>query len=157
VSPRPACPAFRPLTPLQVRSYLKALERFGVKLGLDNVRALLRALGDPQQAYPCLHVAGTNGKGSVCAILESVLRRAGLRTGLYTSPHLSCVRERIRVAGRPVPERDFGRLVGRVVRADPRSELTFFELLTAAAFLHFRESGVEAAVLETGQIGRAHV
>jgi len=162
VSPRRSRPSFRSLTPLQVRSYLKALERFGVKLGLDNVRALLQALGDPQQAYPCLHVAGTNGKGSVCAMLDAALRAAGRRTGLYTSPHLVDLRERIRVDGRMIGRADLGRLLGRLkgtieeLLGDGRLDAhpTYFEVLTALAFLYFAERKVDVAVLEVGMGGR---
>ncbi|MDD5655873.1 MAG: bifunctional folylpolyglutamate synthase/dihydrofolate synthase [Elusimicrobia bacterium] len=125
-----------------------------IRLGLGRLRRCLRALDDPQEALACVHVAGTNGKGSTCAILESVLRAAGYRTGLYLSPHLTDVRERIQVGGRPIAPRDFSRLLGRVAAADPRGELTYFELLTAAAFLAFREAGVRVAVLETGLGGR---
>ncbi|MBI5884199.1 MAG: bifunctional folylpolyglutamate synthase/dihydrofolate synthase [Elusimicrobia bacterium] len=99
-------------------------------------------------------MAGTNGKGSTCAILESVLRAAGWRTGLFTSPHLTSVRERIRVASRPIPEAVFGRLFGRAVKADLKKELNFFELLTLVGFLHFVESRAEVVVLETGLGGR---
>lgn len=134
-----------------------------VRLGLGRVRRLLARLGDPQEAYPAVHVAGTNGKGSTCAMLDSVLREAGHRVGLYTSPHLSDVRERIRVGGRPIGEAAFARVLSRVAAAEAatrgkrnsaRRPLTYFELLTAAAFLHFRDERVGVAVLETGLGGR---
>ena len=133
---------------------LAARQETRIRLGLARLRRSLRRLGNPQAAWPCLHVAGTNGKGSTCAILESVLRAAGYRTGLYLSPHLGCVRERIQVNGRAVCEADFARLLGRVLAADPAAELTYFELLTAVAFLYFREQGTQAVVLETGLGGR---
>ncbi|MBI4676800.1 MAG: bifunctional folylpolyglutamate synthase/dihydrofolate synthase [Elusimicrobia bacterium] len=122
--------------------------------GLKGLRACLAKLGNPHLKVPAIHVAGTNGKGSTCAIIDSALRAAGWRTGLYTSPHLTCVRERIRVGGRPIPEAVFGRLLGRVLKTDPKSELHFFELLTAVGFLHFAESRVEVIVLEAGLGGR---
>ena len=132
----------------------------GIRPGVGRVTALLDRLDRPHRAFPCLHVAGTNGKGSVCAMLESVLRAAGLRTGLYTSPHLVRFHERIRVGGRPIGDADLARLLGTVEReaaaldAGPDGEATFFELTTALAFLHFREAGVQMAVIETGMGGR---
>ncbi len=125
-----------------------------VRLGLLRVRRVLKRLGDPQQDLSCLHVAGTNGKGSVCAILESVLRAAGRKTGLYISPHLQSVRERIQVGGRPISAFDFSRLFSAVWKADDRQELSYFELLTCVAFLHFRQTRTEIVVLETGLGGR---
>ncbi|MCX5795674.1 MAG: bifunctional folylpolyglutamate synthase/dihydrofolate synthase [Elusimicrobia bacterium] len=125
-----------------------------ILLGLSRVRGVLKRLGNPHKNLPCVHVAGTNGKGSTCAILESVLRAEGKRTGLYLSPHLESVRERIQVGGEMIPERDFARLLGRTLAADTKDELTYFELLTCVAFLHFQGSRVEVAVLETGLGGR---
>ena len=132
-----------------------------VKLGLDTTRALLRALDVDPLKLPCVHVAGTNGKGSVSAMLESVLRAAGLRTALYTSPHLIRFNERIRVQGAPIPDEDLIRLLDEVERADqsqaaaPGGRLgTFFELTTAVALKWFLEQNVQVAVLETGMGGR---
>ncbi len=101
-------------------------------------------------------MAGTNGKGSVCAMLERVLLEAGMRTGLYTSPHLTDVRDRIRVGGRPIPRRAFARLLERSLAAERggRERLTYFELLTSVAFEYFKSKRVEIAVLETGLGGR---
>ena len=132
-----------------------------IKLGLDTTRALMRAMSvDPLQ-LPCVHVAGTNGKGSVSAMIESVLRAAGLRTGLYTSPHLIRFNERIRVAGETIPDGDLIRLLDEAERADqlqaagPGGRLgTFFELTTAVALKWFLEQRVQVAVLETGMGGR---
>jgi len=140
------------LSPAACREYLDHLERFGVKLGLENIRALLHHLGDPQRAFPSIHVAGTNGKGSVSAMLAEILRRNGLRIGLYTSPHLVRVEERIRIDGRLIPERDFRRLMGIIKNLQAPS--TYFEVLTAAALLYFREKRVDCAVLEVGMGGR---
>ena len=132
-----------------------------VKLGLDTTRALLRALDVDPLKLPCVHVAGTNGKGSVSAMLESVLRAAGLRTALYTSPHLIRFNERIRVQGASIPDEDLIRLLDEVDRADqiqaaePGGRLgTFFELTTAVALKWFLEQNVQVAVLETGMGGR---
>ncbi|MDD8026278.1 MAG: bifunctional folylpolyglutamate synthase/dihydrofolate synthase [Acidobacteriota bacterium] len=159
---RPSRSPFRPLSPSEVRAYLRALERFGIKLGLDNIRVLLHALGDPHLAFPSIHVAGTNGKGSVCAMLDAVLRADGRRTGLYTSPHLVDVRERIRVGGRMIGRAELGRLLGRIRGAiDGLLEAgrldahpTFFEVLTTLAFLHFANRKVDIAILEVGLGGR---
>lgn len=140
------------LSPAAAREYLDHLERFGVKLGLDNIRALLHRLGDPQRAFPSIHVAGTNGKGSVSAMLAEILRRNGLRVGLYTSPHLVRVEERIRIDGRLIPEREFRRLMG--IFKNLQAPSTYFEVLTAAALLYFQEKRVDCAVLEVGLGGR---
>lgn len=134
-----------------------------IRLGLDTTRALVRELGVDIDRIPCIHVAGTNGKGSVCAMLESILRTAGLRTGLYTSPHLIRFNERIRVDGAPIPDEDLSRLLGEVEAADARQSAsgvpdarpgTFFELTTAAALKWFQEQNVQIAILETGLGGR---
>ena len=132
----------------------------GIRPGLERVGALLERLGHPERAWPAIHVAGTNGKGSVCAMVESILRAAGVRTGLYTSPHLVRFHERIRVAGRPIGDADLASVIDAVedeARALDRGgagEATFFEIGTAAAFEHFRRAGVRAAVVETGLGGR---
>lgn len=134
----------------------------GAKFDLAVIQALLAALGNPHLQYPTAIVAGTNGKGSTCAMLASMLEVAGYRTGLYTSPHLVRVNERIRVNGRDIPDGDFaaalsdvrgcaGDLLRRSVLAQHPS---FFEYLTAAAFQHFAREGVRFAVLEVGMGGR---
>jgi dihydrofolate synthase/folylpolyglutamate synthase len=150
------------MTARECRDYLRNLERFGVKLGLDNIRTLLAALDDPQRAFPSVHVAGTNGKGSVCAMIATALSRNGLRVGLYTSPHLVRVEERIRVDGALIAPKDFRRVIAEIrecaerLRDDGRLEAppTFFEVLTAAALLHFREREVDVGILEVGMGGR---
>ncbi|TMQ70593.1 MAG: bifunctional folylpolyglutamate synthase/dihydrofolate synthase [Candidatus Eisenbacteria bacterium] len=133
---------------------LFGLERRKDKLGLDGTLALLAALGDPHRRFRSILVAGTNGKGSVCAMVERVLRQAGRRTGLYTSPHLVDFRERIRVDGRWV---DDGWLEGTLDRIEALPEgrdRTFFEVATALAFLWFAEREVQIAVVEVGLGGR---
>ncbi|XYH94314.1 bifunctional folylpolyglutamate synthase/dihydrofolate synthase [Sorangium sp. So ce1128] len=125
----------------------------GMVLGLDRVREALAALGDPHASLPAVHVAGTNGKGSVCAMVESIARAAGLRTGLYTSPHLSRFAERIRVGGEPIDDAAFERALSAALDRVP-SPLTFFEALTVAAFVAFRNAGVDLAILEVGLGGR---
>jgi dihydrofolate synthase/folylpolyglutamate synthase len=142
--------------------YLDQRARFGVKFGLDTMRALLAALGHPERSFPVLVVAGTNGKGSVTAYVDAALGASGLRCGRYTSPHLVRVNERIAVGGRPVGDAGLARAVGAV--RDAASALvregalpdhpTHFEVLTAAGLVHFRAARVEAAVLEVGLGGR---
>ena len=107
---------------------------------------LLESLANPHRRYAVLHVAGTKGKGSTCAFAASILSAAGLKTGLYTSPHLFSFRERIRVDGRQVSEEDLARVVERV-RPFAGRDLTYFEVTTACAFLHFEQAGVQAAVI----------
>lgn len=133
---------------------LEARSEGRIELGLGRVRAHLSRLGDPQDEVPCFHVAGTNGKGAACAMLASVLRAAGYRTGLYISPHLLSVRERVSVDGRLISEADFARLLERAFAVDQESKLTYFELLTSVAFQYFRERNCDVTVLETGLGGR---
>ena len=131
-----------------------------VKLGLDETRALLDQLENPQDSFLAIHVAGTNGKGSVCAMLASVLQAAGFRTGLYTSPHLVRFNERVRVNGVAIPDADLVRQMEVVEDATQRRcegglrDATFFEFTTALAFAHFRDQQVQVAVIETGMGGR---
>ncbi len=139
---------------------LFARRTFGVKLGLETELALLDALGNPHESLAVVHVAGTNGKGSVCAMLESVCRVAGLVTGLYTSPHLVRFNERFRVGGRAIPDDMLVPLLARVEEACDRvttetgNEPTFFEAATAIAFCHFRDAETDVAMIETGLGGR---
>lgn len=130
---------------------------YGIKPGLEVITALLDKLGCPQRNFKSIHVAGTNGKGSVCAMIESVLRASGKKTGLYTSPHLIRFNERFRVNGQDISNADLEKLIADVEGADSKTGLrpaTFFELSTAIAFEHFKRSGVEYAVIETGMGGR---
>ena len=129
-----------------------AAQALGVDLGLERVRTALARLGDPQRRFAAVQIAGTNGKGSTAAMTEAMLRAAGLRTGLYTSPHLARFTERIRVAGREVDGDRLAALDGRVVATGV--PLTYFEIATALGFLVFAEEAVEIAVLETGLGGR---
>jgi dihydrofolate synthase / folylpolyglutamate synthase len=127
----------------------------GVKLGLDNVRRLLAAMGDPQDGLGFIHVAGTNGKGSVCAMIDSIYRAAGFRTGLFTSPHLVRFNERIQINGRPIDDEDVAEGIRRVRSfIDEEHHPTFFEITTALAFDYFRRYEVDLVVLETGLGGR---
>lgn len=140
----------------QIESILAPFGRFGVELGLERIQRLLRALGNPQQRVPLVHVAGTNGKGSVCAYLAAVLGAAGYRVGRYTSPHLVSWRERIVVNGEPIAAQDLvARLKQAVAAIDPsQPSPTQFEVFTAAAWLHFAEAEVDVAVMEVGLGGR---
>ncbi len=129
---------------------------------LDRIGALLRILGNPHRRFASIHVAGSKGKGSTAAILESVLRAAGLRTGLYTQPHLHTFRERVRIDNRPVSPETFSRLVGRIAGAVETLKAehpdlgnpTTYELATALGFLCFAEAAVDVAVVEVGLGGR---
>lgn len=134
--------------------YLSNIGATNIRLGLDRLRSVLERLGRPQDACPAVLIAGTNGKGSVAAILASVLQAAGLRAGLYTSPHLVDLRERIQVAGRWIGEEAFARHIRDVRGALAGESLTYFEFLTAAAFLEFRRARADVAVLEVGLGGR---
>ncbi len=140
---------------------LYGLERFGIKLGLDNIRTLLSLVGDPHVGLKAVHVTGTNGKGSVCAYVASVLQKAGYRTGLYTSPHLIRFNERIQVDGVPISDEDLLRLWNRIQPAMRQMDgeravnrPTFFEVTTAMAFEYFRERQVDVAAIEVGMGGR---
>ena len=137
-------------------NYLYSLIPKGIKLGLKNISAVLSELGDPQQKTPSIHIAGTNGKGSTAAFCESILRNAGYRVGLYTSPHLIHFSERIQVNRVPLPESEMISLITRVknVVESLKIPITFFEFGTAMAFLHFAEQETDINVIEVGMGGR---
>ncbi len=145
---------------LDVHSYLNQLPMFGAvgasaaRFGLDGIRTLCAHLGDPQFRFPSIHVAGTNGKGSVSSMLASVHQSAGCKTGLYTSPHLFRVNERVRVDGEPIPDEAMQRFYERVKPALASDPVTYFEFTTALAFWWFAECGVDVAIVETGLGGR---
>src|SRR5258706_831764 len=141
--------------------YLYGIRLFGQKLGLETMQYLPRLMGDPQDSLRFIHIAGTNGKGSVAAMLHAVLSRAGYRTGLYTSPHLVSFCERFQINGQPIPAADVVRLVEQLkqvldkVAAHPEfRQPTFFEAVTALALLYFQEQSVDVVVWETGLGGR---
>jgi len=138
----------------QALEQLYGQERRRDKLGLDGTRALLGALGNPERSFRAIHVAGTNGKGSTCAMIERVLRGNGVRTGLFTSPHLVDFRERIVVDGVPISEQEVVAFVERWTPTVERLGATFFEATTALAFAHFARVGAEVALVETGLGGR---
>jgi dihydrofolate synthase / folylpolyglutamate synthase len=137
-------------------------ETLTIKLGLANTETLLSTLGNPHQQFPAVQIAGTNGKGSVAVTLDSICRAAGIRTGLFTSPHLVSIIERIAIDGKPISESDFARITTQVKEAvedlvkqrELETPPTFFEHVTAIALLTFREAKVDLAILETGLGGR---
>ncbi|MDP9003646.1 MAG: bifunctional folylpolyglutamate synthase/dihydrofolate synthase [Verrucomicrobiota bacterium] len=137
-------------------AWLYGTQRFGIKLGLDNIRRLLGELNVPAKNQRVLHVAGTNGKGSVCAMIDSISRAQGYRTGLFTSPHLVTYRERIRIDGEMIAEEKvaagLNAIRDRIRDWEPHP--TFFEITTALALIHFKESDCEIIALETGLGGR---
>lgn len=136
--------------------YMYALERFGIKPGLEVIKKLLEALGNPEKGVKYIHIAGTNGKGSTAAMIESILRNAGCSTGLYTSPHLVRFNERIKVNNEDIEDEDIARLVDIIKEATEKNNLqpTFFEFTTALAFLYFKEKKPDYVILETGFGGR---
>ena len=135
--------------------YLYALQKHGIKLGLETMQILLDRVGNPHRSLRVLHIGGTNGKGSTAAMVAAVLQHAGRRVGLYTSPHLIEFRERIRVNGCMIPEPHVEALIARLLAVlEENLEPTFFEMTTALAFLYFAESEVDVAVLEVGLGGR---
>jgi dihydrofolate synthase/folylpolyglutamate synthase len=133
---------------------LHAREFFGIKLGLDNMRALTAALGQPDRAYDTVIIAGTNGKGSVTAMVDRALRAAGYRVGRYTSPHLVRLEERFAIDGEPVATDKLESVTADVLAADTTGQATFFELTTAIALELFRREGVAIVLLEVGLGGR---
>ncbi|MEZ0328387.1 MAG: folylpolyglutamate synthase/dihydrofolate synthase family protein [Dissulfuribacterales bacterium] len=136
-------------------AYLNTFQFHGFKLGLERTEAILKALGDPHRAYPVIHVAGTNGKGSVCAYLSSILKEAGYKVGRYTSPHLLDLTERFDINGQPISKQELAGFIGRIRGYVERGfELSYFEYTTAIAFKWFEEQSVEIAVVETGLGGR---
>lgn len=142
------------LTPAEGLAHLAGLPASSVKMGLERVRAALDRLGNPERRVPALHVAGTNGKGSTCALAAACLQQR-YRTGLYTSPHLVRVNERFRVDGVDIDDEALGRRVAEVLEVLGTGHgLTYFELGTLVAFTHFAAERVEIAVLETGLGGR---
>lgn len=125
-------------------------------LSLDRMRSLVGVLGDPQTAYPVIHLTGTNGKGSTARMLEAILRGHGLSVGLYTSPHLEVLNERLVWDGRPIPDEDLAGVLSELADIESlvEGEPTWFELVTAAAFAWFAQQAVDVAVVEVGLLGR---
>jgi dihydrofolate synthase/folylpolyglutamate synthase len=137
-----------------ILEYIKGLEKRGWRLGLDRIKAACLDLENPQNAYPIVIVAGTNGKGSVSCILQKLTRAHGLKTGLYSSPSLKSLNERIVVNGEAIPEAEFKSLALRLVKISEKHSLSQFEFLTLMAFEHFRAARIAIAVVEVGMGGR---
>lgn len=139
-------------------NYQEAIEKltssgtFYIDLSLDRIKSALEKLGNPQNFLKYIHVAGTNGKGSTCAMLDSILREAGYKVGLYTSPHIFEYTERIKINAQEIPQQDFANLFEEVIST--KIHLTEFEILTAIMFLYFKRNNVEIVILETGMGGR---
>src|ERR1041385_1988032 len=155
----PTTPRPPPWTYEEALAWLYGRQALGIKLGLEKVERLLRALGDPHLAYRTVHVAGTNGKGSVTRMRAKALQESGFRPGATTSPHLVSFTERIEVDGDPIAKDRVAAGLARVRDAVEPLDAdgtppTFFECVTALAFLHFKEAGVQWAVVETGMGGR---
>src|SRR5438067_121625 len=131
-------------------AWLYGLQKFGIKLGLENMQRLIHQLG-VKLAAPIIHVAGTNGKGLVCAMADAICRAQGLQTGLFTSPHLVTFRERIQVSGQPISQEDATRGLTdiRQLIATWEPHPTFFEVTTALALRHFSEQQLDIVILET--------
>lgn len=133
--------------------YLSGLSSTVIRLGLGPISLLLERLNNPQQKYETILIGGTNGKGSIAAMTASILSQGGFKVGLYTSPHLIDVRERIRINGRMISLDEMDEIIGEV-KKQVLEEVTYFEFLTALAFLHFYRENVDIAVLEVGMGGR---
>lgn len=134
--------------------FLLSREFFGMKLGLENITGFLESIGSPQNNYKTIHIAGTNGKGSTAAMLASILTSQGYKTGLFTSPHLVSLRERVSVNGKKISEASVCSFVNQFRPILSRRKLSFFEVITALAFYYFDRVKVDVAVIETGLGGR---
>ena len=142
---------------LNVRKWLENTKDSGVKLGFDNCNLLLERLGNPHLDFPSIHVAGTNGKGSLCVQLSAVARENNLKVGLFSSPHLITIEERIRINGVPVSPKDFDMFLEKIRTASlisPVCKPTFFEVTFLLAMVVFSENNIDRAIIETGLGGR---
>ncbi len=135
-------------------SFLDQLQFFKIKLGLDSMREFLDSLDHPQKEFPVIHIAGTNGKGSVGSTILSVLSESGYKAGFYTSPHLSSVRERFRIGNRYISENEFATEAEKIIQILDGRQITYFEFTTTLAMLWFAKEKVDLAILETGLGGR---
>ncbi len=142
------------MTYQQAWSFLDQLQFFKIKLGLESMNRFLDRLDNPHRTLPCIHIGGTNGKGSVGSTLGSILSTAGCTTGLYTSPHLSSVRERFKINDSYISKQEFARLISRIVEVLDGGRITYFECTTTLALLWFAQQKVDAAILEVGMGGR---
>ena len=141
-------------------SYLYDLRNRGSSFGIERMLKFVQLLGNPQHEFPIIHVAGTNGKGSVCTMLDSIYRSNGYKVGLFTSPHLTELGERIRINGKNISENEIKSWVKKLKPVASKMEKegsehpTFFEFMTAIAFLNFKKNNVDIAIIETGLGGR---
>jgi dihydrofolate synthase/folylpolyglutamate synthase len=142
------------MTYTETLRYLYGLQKFGMKLGLRNIKSLLRSVGNPENKFASVHIAGTNGKGSTAAMIASILQAAGYKVGLYTSPHVISFTERIKINGKEIDERRVAKYVRLLTPTIDELKATFFEATTAVAFLYFADEGVDVGVIETGLGGR---
>ncbi len=131
-------------------NFLYSLFKFGIKLGLKNIQTILEELENPETNFKTVHIAGTNGKGSTGAMLQSIFRASGYKTGFFTSPHLIDFRERIRINGKPIPQKNVIEFVNRMKNSVLENKCTFFETTTAMAFDYFAKEKVDIAIIETG-------
>jgi len=142
------------MTKQEILEKLYALHRFGIKPGLERIANLCNKLGNPQNDFPTIHVAGTNGKGTVCSTISSIYSENGYKVGLYTSPHLVKFNERIRINGKEIPDEEMLDILTKLFAISENTEITFFELTTALAFEYFKREKVDIAIIETGMGGR---
>lgn len=133
---------------------LFALQRFGIKPGLERTLSILNKIGNPHKQYSSIHIAGTNGKGSVSSLIASILMEAGFKVGLYTSPHVFEFNERIRINKEPISDNDLCNYASEIMEIGKKISATFFEITTAIAFKYFAENSVDIAVIEAGMGGR---
>lgn len=136
----------------QALDHIYSREKFGIKLGLDNISALLKSFNNPQDKVKTIHIAGTNGKGSTLAILAKILQDAGYKVGTYTSPHLIDFRERIKINNKLIPKQHLAKIITKI--KENIKDQTFFEITTALAFQFFKEQKVDFAIIEVGLGGR---
>ena len=139
---------------MDIHDFLKSLKPGKIKLGLERTHALMAECGNPQKELKVIQVAGTNGKGSVCAILEKIYRTAGYKTGLFTSPHLNKLNERIRINGIAIDDNEIYNFLNKYGRGVIRTDASFFETITALGFWLFKKHHVDIAIMETGLGGR---
>ena len=135
-------------------NYLLNIESKGIKLGLERTKALLKQCSDPHNSLKCIQVAGTNGKGSTSAMIANIYRAAGYKTGLFTSPHLIDVNERIRINGESIHNNDISKFIKRYKHDIEKTDSSFFEVITVLAFWYFKNNNVDIAIMETGLGGR---
>ena len=135
-------------------NYLLSIESRGIKLGLERTQFIMKSCGNPHANLPVIQVAGTNGKGSVCAILEKIFRDSGYKTGLFTSPHLVKVNERIRVNGKSIENEKIESFINQYKQVIENNNITFFECMTAISAWYFKNNNVDIAIMETGLGGK---